>query len=162
MITFSLVKSIIIEAGKRILKIKEFGPKTTKECAPFGEDSAPLNDMVAIHAKTTESGESVVIGYINKNQLANPGEKRMYSLKPDGTLSFAIHLKGDGTAEIGGNTDNLVKYGPLNTGLSNQDTAINAELAKIATAITTLGGSYVPGTITTDISGAKADNVKTA
>ncbi|PXX26291.1 hypothetical protein C7967_11553 [Thalassospira sp. 11-3] len=161
MITFSIVKDSILDAGKRILKIVEFGPKTTKECAPFGEDSAPLKDMVAIHARTTESGESVVIGYINKDQLANPGEKRMYSLKPDGSLSFDIYLKNDGTVEIGGNGHHLVKYAPLNTALTDQDTAINTELGKIALAIGSLGGTYTPATVATDISASRAENVKT-
>lgn len=162
MITLAKIKSSLLEKAKRILKVEQFGAKTAIESGPFGEDSSPLKDMIAIYTNTSESGEQVILGYINKNQLASPGEKRIYSLRPDGTLSFAIHLKNDGTVEVGGNTDNMVKFIPLDAALKNQDTAINTELAKIATAITSVGGTYVPGTVSTDISLSKLENVKTS
>lgn len=161
MITFAKVKSVVLENAKRILKVEELGPKTANEAAPFGDDASPLKDMTAIYSGTSESGTKIIIGYINKNQLATPGEKRIYSLRPDGTLSFEVHLKGDGTCEIGGNGDNLVKFTPLDVALQAQDTAINAELIKIATAITTLGGAYVVQPVATDISPAKTLSIKT-
>ena len=37
--------------------------------------------MVAIFAETSNNSEAVIIGYINKNQVAGPGEKRIFSLK---------------------------------------------------------------------------------
>ena len=162
MITYSKVKSTIITNGKRILKVLEFGAKTAVEVAPFGDDGNPLKDMSAIYGRSSASGDDIILGYINKNQIAAVGEKRIYSLKPDGTLSIDIHLRTDGTMEIGGNTDNMVKYIPLDTALKNQDTLINAELIKIATAITTLGGVYTPTSVATDISPSKSDTIKTA
>ena len=160
MITLAKIKSVILSQGKRIAKVVQFGPKTVGVSAPFGDDSSPLKDMIAIHASTGEAGESVVIGYINKNQISQPGEKRIFSLAPDGSLSFSIHLKGDGTCEIGGAADNLVRYVPLNAGLQAQDTSINLELTKIATAIASLGGTYAPVPISTDISAAKINQIK--
>ena len=53
-----------------------------------------------------------------------------------------------------------VRYEPLNTGLGNQNTLINAELLKIQAAISTLGGTYVRSNVTIDITTSKSDTVK--
>lgn len=161
MISLSQVISVVIKTGSRIVKVMQFGAKTADECAPFGDDSSPLKDMVAVYADTQEIGEPIIIGYLNENQLAAPGEKRFYSLKPNGDLSFYAWLKNDGTMEIGGKTDNMVRFNPLNNGLSNQNTAINAELTKIAVAITALGGTYVPTQISLNIAQSKINEIKT-
>jgi len=160
MITFSKTKENIIKAFERSIKVFQFGAKTADVIAPFGDDSAPLKDMIALYAETSNMSESVIIGYINKNQIATAGEKRIFSLKPDGTLSTSIHLRTDGTMELGGNNDNAVRFTPLSSAFANKDVDINIELSKIATAISTLGGTYVPGTISTNITAAKVDEVK--
>ena len=86
----------------------------------------------------------------------------MYSLKEDGSVSSFIWLKNDGKIQLNGNADNAVRYKPLNTAITQTDTSINTELSKIAAAISSLGGVYVPGQIQTDISGAKIDDLKTS
>ena len=159
MITYSKVKESIINSFRSI-KVLQFGAKTADVVAPFGDDSAPLKDMTAIYAETTNVGESIVIGYINKNQIALPGEKRIFSLDSSGNISTYIHLQTDGSMHLGGNTDNVVQYTPLVSGLVANDALINAELTKIATAISTLGGSYVPTPVSTNITLAKVDGVK--
>lgn len=162
MITFSTVKGFSFDKLKRrVIKLIQFGAKTADQAAPFGDDSNPLNDMVAIYGKTSENGETVVLGYLNKDQMAQPGEKRIFSLKPDGTLSIDIYLKNDGTMEIGGNSDNAVRYSKLDAALKAQDQKINTELSKIATAITSLGGTYTVQNVSTDISQSKVEQVKT-
>lgn len=160
MISLATIKSSVITNGKRILKVFQFGPKTAVQANPFGIDSNPLKEMVAIYADTTERGEPVILGHINKNQIANPGETRLFSLDSNGLLKASIYLKNDGSIEINGNSDNAVMFTPLKTGLQNQDGAINSELSKIATAITTLGGTYVPANILTNIDASKVDQVK--
>ncbi|RDY57721.1 hypothetical protein [Flagellimonas nanhaiensis] len=162
MITLSKIKSYVLSNGSRILKVLQYGPRTAVEVSPFGVDSNPLKDMTAVYSKTAEMGEPVILGYINKNQISKQGETRIYSLGSDGNLAFSVHLKTDGTIEIGGNSDFMVKFNPLDAGLKNQDTQINTELGKIATAITSLGGSYVPTPITTNIDQSKLSNVKTS
>lgn len=161
MITFAKFASAVIDAGKRILKVEQFGAKTANEAMPFGDDSQPLADFIAIMADTSNIGEPVIIGYINKNQVAGPGEKRLYSLKGDGSESAYIWLKNNETLELNGSAHNIVRYTPLKAGIDAKDALIVAELAKIATAISSLGGVYVPGNISTDISNSKVDNVKT-
>lgn len=160
MISFAKVKQWSLENGKRILKLFQFGAKTAKVAAPFGDDSNPLKDMTAILAETSENGEPVVLGYINKNQLAKEGEKRIFSLKSDGSLSSFIWLKNDETIEIGGNADNAVRFTALKTAIDTKDSLIQTELAKIATGITSAGGAYTPGQITTKLDPAKINTIK--
>lgn len=162
MISISKINSSLIEKGYRVFKVLQFGAKTADECAPFGEDSNPLKDMTAVFAETSSGGEPVIIGYFNKNQLAEIGEKRMYSLKQDGSVSSFIWLKNDGTIQLNGTNDNAVRFKPLKNALTQTDTSINTELSKIALAISSLGGSYTPGQVQTDISGAKIDDLKTS
>lgn len=160
MISFSTFKSAVIDAGQRILKVVQYGAKTAAECMPFGDDSNPVANMQAIYATTENIAEPVIIGYLNTQQLAGVGEKRLYSVGADGSVSFYAWLKNDGTLQLGGDVHNLVRYAPLNIALQQQDTAINAELAKIATAIGLLGGSYTPNEVSTDISGSKINEIK--
>lgn len=161
MISLARIIGVVVKGGSRILKVIQYGAKTADEAAPFGDDSSPLADMIAVYADTGEIGDPVIIGYLNEKQLAAPGEKRLYSLKENGDLSFYAWLKNDGTMELGGNTDNLVRFAPLNTGLAAQNTAINAELAKIALAIGALGGAYAPGSVSLNIANSKIVEIKT-
>lgn len=161
MITLSKVKSYIIEKGKRILKVEQYGAKTAKSASSYGDDSQPLKNMTAIYAETGNNSEQVIIGYINTNQIAGEGEKRIFSQKPDGSIAIAIHLKSNGTCELGGAVDNAVRYIPLKSGIDSKDQLINAELAKIATAIGSLGGTYTVAPISTDITSSKIEELKT-
>ena len=161
MITFSKVRDFVIENGKRILKVQEYGVKTAKVASNYGDDSQPLKNMTAIYSPTAVNSEPVIIGYINTNQVAQEGEKRIFSQSLDGSLSFAIHLKTDGSCEIGGNVDNAVRFNALQSSLASSDTLLNAKLAKIATAIGSLGGVYTVATVATDISSSKINEIKT-
>lgn len=161
MITLSNVISVILKNGGRILKVAQYGAKTADECAPFGDDSSPLKDMVAVYSDTGEIGEPVIIGYLNEKQLAAPGEKRLYSLKSNGDLSFFMWLKNDGSIEIGGNTDNMVRFSPLNTALIAHNNQLKSELTKISLAIAALGGSYAVGNVDMNISNSKIQEIKT-
>ena len=44
-ISLSKFKSFILENGKRILKVQQFGAKTAKESYPFGVDSVPPESL---------------------------------------------------------------------------------------------------------------------
>ena len=160
MITFSKFSESLIEAGKRVLKVMQFGAKTADESAPFGVDSSPIKDMVAIHCETSNNSESVIIGYINESQLAQKGEVRLYSLDENKQLKTFLWLKNNGTLELNGNNYTSVRFSPLQTAIQNTDTALNAEFVKIATAITGLGGVYTPSAINTDLSNAESNTVK--
>lgn len=131
------------------------------QLAPSGFDSNPIKDMIAVYSETSEKGKAVIIGYINPDQITQPGESRMYATDSNGVLKLHVHLKDDGTAEIGGTGDFLVRYNELNTALQTEKIAINTELVKIQTAIASLGGAYAHIPVTVDISGAKITELET-
>jgi len=123
------VISTSIKEGVRFIKLLRFGKSEVQECreiAPFGIDSNSPKDMIAIYSPTQEKGKSIVIGYINKNQLADIGELRMYSTDSNQVEKFFLHLKNDGTAEFGGNSDFMVRYNALETGFNLLKTELNA------------------------------------
>tara|TARA_B100000953_G_C18034140_1_gene423816 strand:- start:340 stop:828 length:489 start_codon:yes stop_codon:yes gene_type:complete len=158
-LSYSKIKSYLID-NFRIAKVIQYGAKTAKVASDFGDDSAALKDMTAIYADTGVSGKSVIVGYLNKNQIAKEGEKRIFSLKPDGSLSGYLHLKNDGTCCLMGEENTAVRFTPLDTAISSKDQLIVGELAKIATAISSVGGTYTPGPVTTDLSLAESKDVK--
>lgn len=140
------------------------GGMTADECAAPGDDSVPIQGMDAIYAETSNDGEPIIIGYLNMNQLASEGEKRFYSMKKnaDGTYSQAFYtwLKNDGTYEIGGTIDNLVRYNALNTALQQHIVKLQTQLSLIAAGIATAGGSYTPGDVSLDITPSKINEIK--
>jgi hypothetical protein len=149
---------------KRLIKVRNLGlddVQTPFESSPFGLDSNPIEGMVAVYSRTEHESDQVIVGYLNKNQIAEPGESRLFSTDSDGNIVFDIILKNDGTAEIGGNGDNLIRFSPLNSEMESLQTFINTELTKIQTGIVGAGGSYTPGSLDIDISGARIDEVKT-
>lgn len=150
---------------RRIIKVLRKGKsdvQTPMEAVPFGIDSNPIKDMIAVYGQTEEKGKTVIIGYIDKNKLAASGETRLYSTDNNGSLKTYVWLKNDGTMEIGGNTKHMVRYEELNTALQNFKTLMQTELGKIQTGIIAGGGSYTPGSLTIDVSPAKIDNIKTS
>lgn len=160
MITLSKLKSVAIEQGQRILKVFQYGPKTANECGPFGLDSSPLPEYTAIYAETANAGESLIIGYIQKKQLAKQGEARLFSLDSNGLLKAEIFCKADGTILLNGGGFSSVRYENLNIELQQLKTDINIELSKVQTAITTLGGAYANAPLNLDLTSAKSDTIK--
>lgn len=160
MATFSKYKSSILESGKRILKVFQFGAKTAKESYPFGFDSVPLEDYTAIYLETSNASESIIVGYINKNQIAKAGEARMYAMGNDGELLGYVYAREDGSIELSGNEFNAVRFSPLNEGLKAQAILINAELTKISNSIALLSGVYSPAHIDINIELSESKSVK--
>lgn len=160
MITFSKTDSSIIERAKRILKVIQFGAKTAKESSPYGFDSSPIKGMTAIYAETSNKAESVVVGYINKNQLAEIGEARIYSTNEAGTTMATIFLKNTGDIHLNGNEYSAVRFEPLSQSVQEMRDAINMELSNIAFAITSLSGTYAPTPLNTNINSSKSQTVK--
>lgn len=150
---------------RRLVKVLRYGNSDVLdrfEASPYGLDSSPIQDMVAVYSDTSEKGKAVIIGYLNKNQLAAPGEFRIYATDANGELKFYIWQKANGTCEIGGDSDNMVRYSKLNLALQQFKTDIISELTNIALGITTAGGSYTPNpAFGIDISGSKIDEIKT-
>lgn len=173
----NLVKVISTELddiSRRIVKFLRKGKgdvQTAPECAPYGIDSNPVKDMIAVYGQTGVKGKQVVLGYINKNQLAAVGENRIYSTDSEGTLSFAIHLKADGTCEIGGTADNLVRFANTKAVIDE----IQSDIASIkqvfstwvpvpmdgGAALKTAATTWAATPLTEDIDSSKIDEIKT-
>lgn len=165
MILSKTISTEIDQIKRRVIKVLSFGrggARTALEASPYGIDSNPIKDMQAIYSITTDNSKPVIIGYINKNQKAEPGEIRHYSTDENGDEKFYTWLKSDGTMEMGGVNDFMVRYIKLNAGLQNQVSEINIELGKIAVAINAIVPlSYIPTAITLDISQSKITEIKT-
>lgn len=165
MINFTKVISTTIDnLNMRLVKVFRLGLSDVQEpteSGPFGIDSNPVKDMIAVYAKTGEKGDTVIIGYLNKKQIAEIGETRIYSTDTNGNVQIAIHLKNDGTAEVGGTGDNLVRYKPVEDLVSEINQFLNQQLPLIAAGITAGGGSYSPGVANFNISNAKIDELET-
>lgn len=158
--------------NRRLIKVLRFGRsdvQTPFQALPHGIDSNPVKDWLAVYSETTEKGKPVIIGYINPDQLAEVGGTRIYSTDSDGAVQFAIYLRADGTCEVGGDTDNMVRYSELETAFNTLrddfNTFVNTtyNLHQHPTAGV---GAPSPPTVTgqqsnADISGAKIDEVKT-
>lgn len=118
MINLVKVISTSIINNKTLVKVLRYGKndvQTPKQITPYGIDSNPVKDMIAVYAKCGSDNNNVVIGYINKNSIAKVGEMRLFSTDKDGIEKFYYYLKGDGTTEIGGNGNFAVKYNELKT-----------------------------------------------
>ncbi len=168
-----VISTRIANGGIRLIKFLRMGlfdVQETKVAAPYGVDSNPIEDMVAVYAETSEKGNPVIIGYLNKNQIADIGEYRTFSTDEDGVEQFYMHLKNDGIAEIGGDTDFMVRYSELESAFNELRDDYNAFLIKYNAHVhpgvvvgpgSTLITPSVESPSTADISGAKIDEIKT-
>lgn len=160
----TVISTELKAAKTRLIKVLRYGKRdvqTPREIAPYGVDSSPIKDMVALYAPTSDISAPVIVGYINKNQKAGVGEFRTFATDANGTEKFYTWMKADGTMEIGGNIDYAVRYLKLDMALQAEVIKINTELGKIATAIAALGGAYTVAPVTIDISAAQIKEIRT-
>lgn len=141
--------SFAFEKARRRIKVLVRGKsdvQTDNEGMPFGVDSIPPVGWRAIHLETGEKGKTIVIGYINELQLEGlvSGEFRIYSLDPDGVLSTSIFLRGDGTMEVGGDVDFMVRFNALKTAFDELKSDVNSHISNW----NSFAGAYVPGSPT--------------
>ncbi len=175
----SLVKTLstsIDKLNRRVVKFLRLGRKdiqTSLEASPYGVDSNPIKDMIAIYQQTGEKGKTIIVGYINKNQQAEPGEYRLFSTNAAGDEQTFIWLRADGTIEVNGDSDNMVRFSELESGYNELKSDFNSHIINW----NAFAAAYVPGgptpvglppTATTSsssaasISGAKIDEIKTS
>ena len=145
--------------GRLLAKLLVLGKgdvKRVNNIVPFGLDSNIPAGYKAIYAETGTKEDKILLGIINEDVLTAVGATRLFSTDEAGKKVFYIHLKNDGTAEVGGNTDFMIRFNGLDGDLQAFITELNIELT---TAFTALGGTW-PG-IALDISNAKIDKIKT-
>ena len=161
MITLGKVRDSFVEKGRLIIKSLTLkGAATGKQVAPFGIDSNPFENLTAIYSDTTNDGEAVILGYINKQYVTEKGEIRIYSVDETGEVMAYAYAKKDGTLELNGSAFSSVRFESLEIAINGNDGLINAELAKISAAIALLGGSYVVAPVSTNLANTKSVTVK--
>jgi len=102
----TLIKQTGQERGLRIAIHEPLKGKTGKNeiAAPFGIDANPYPGIKGAFMKATTAGRGLILAFINKFLLAQPGEIRIYSTDPLGNaVSASMHFKNDGTYVIEGN-----------------------------------------------------------
>ena len=161
-----LVKTLTTElgaGGRRLIQILGVGKgdiQTPYQAAPFGIDSHPIKDLIAVQANTGEMGKTAIIGYINVEQLAELGELRLYSTDDAGVEKAYIWLKNDENIEIGGDTDFMVRYSALETAFNTLKQEFDAHVHPGVTAGAGVTSPIAVPSIA-DISGAKINDIKT-
>lgn len=162
--------------GRIIVKILRFGRddvQTAVQVSPFGDDSNPTKDMVAVYAPTSEMGKQVIIGYLNVKSLAEVGGKRLFSTDANGNKKAVIYLRSGGDIEINGDKDNMVRFSELEKSFNQlRDdfnkvvTAFNVHVHASAAPGPPVPPTPVPNSVpaipsTATVAAAKIDNVKT-
>jgi hypothetical protein len=161
MITITTVNQAI----KEFIKVLRFGNsdyQTGQQYLPSGVDSKPTKGKKAAHATTTNKNDSIILGYRIESDITKPGEIRIFATDESGAEVFQLLLKNNGTAEFGGNSDNLVRFQKLQDEMTSLANFMNEEYTKIATGISAGGGSYTPGIANIDISESKIEEIKTS
>lgn len=173
----NLVKTISTEVNdltERIVKFLRFGlndVQTAAQAASYGVDSNPIKDMIAIYGSTSDKGKPVIIGYINKNQLADIGESRIFSTDEDGVLKTYIWLLNDGVMEVGGDTDFMVRFSKLKEAFDEMQSDVNSLKTAISgwvpvpndggAALKAALATWIGATLVKDIDDARIDEIKT-
>lgn len=155
MVSITRVKQAISQFVK-VLRYGENDVQTSGQFLPFGIDSKPIKDMLAAQSTTSNREDTIIFGYLIESEETEEGETRIYSADATGETKFYIKLLRDGTCEIGGDVDNLVRFEALDQALQTFITDLNTNLVS---ALGAVGGSW-PGT-SLDITGAKIEEVKT-
>ncbi|KKN55741.1 hypothetical protein LCGC14_0579510 [marine sediment metagenome] len=169
-----IISTEIDDLTQRVSKFLRFGlndVQTAIQTAPYGMDSNPIKGMIAVYGATSEKGKPVIIGYINKNQLADIGEARIFSTDENGVLKTFIWLKNDGIIEIGGDVDNMVRFSELKTAFNEMQSDVNTLKTAISgwTPIPNDGGAalkvalatWFAATLVENIDDSRIDQIKT-
>mgnify|MGYP003677839819 CR=1 FL=1 len=146
----------------KILRLGNQDVQTSFQVSPFGFDSNPIKDMVAIQSETSIKGETVVIGYIGKEHVTKVGETRLYSTDANGVLKSTVLLTDTGALELLGNDNYAVRYNELETAFNQLKSDFNNFAnAYVAGGPTVVGLPVIVVPSTADIAPAKNEDIKT-
>lgn len=156
--------------GQRTVKVVRLGRFDVRDrhvIAPQGVDAAPTKNRKGVFMDTSALGQEVIAGVVNGNQKAEAGEIRLFAEDTEGNEVFSIHLKKDGTVEMGGAEYNLTRYQQLEQGFNELRDRFNELVLAYNTHIhPSTSGTLSPtatqaASSSADISGAKINELKT-
>lgn len=168
----TVFSSSLNDIKQRLVKVLRYGKvdvQTPIQAAPYGLDSAPVKDMIAVYTRVESDGSTVVVGYLNKDSKAGPGEYRTFATDAQGVEKFYTWMKSTGIMEIGGDTNFAVKFNELKTEFNALKKSHNDLLTEYKIHIHSGGvimGNTGPTTSTqmpntSNIDNAKNDKIKT-
>lgn len=177
MIRLGKVIGTQIDRALRRIKAQILGGsdvQTPYEASGFGIDTNPPINTRAL-VMQSEGQRSYVIGYINTSRIVEVGGNRIYSTDENGELATDIIIRANGTIEIAGDSDYMVRYSALEASFNELKADFNNLVQRynshIHTTTATVGGGPTPGLIAStgttatpsnaDISGAKIETIKT-
>lgn len=142
-------KIISTEINKSRLLVKILGKgsadvKKVENVSPFGLETNVPKGYSAVYANTGNKENKILIGIFHTEVLTAVGESRLFSTDEDGVTVFDIHLKNDGTAEIGGNSDNMVRYSELEAAYNQLKDDHDDTVEKLNAVIALLQGNSLP------------------
>jgi hypothetical protein len=149
---------------RRILKVLTFGKSSVNnvyECAAHGVDTNPPKGKKAIVVESVTNGEKFILGYVNESQKSEVGGYRVYATDDQGNEQNNIYLRPDGTIEIGGDTDFMVRYTALETAFNELQQKFNSH---VHPGVQAGPGATSPTTTpsTGDITQSKIEEIKTS
>ena len=132
------VVSTSLKRGYRYIKTRMTSSivETSSQANPFGFDSNPSKNFIAIISETQSNDKPVVVGYLNPRALESlkVGDSMQYATDTNGDIQSTITLRNDGTAELLSNADNAVRYSKLEEAFNELNDKFN-----------TFANAYVPG-----------------
>lgn len=161
MIWLTTTLSTAVDSMNRLIqKVRRLGKydiQTAPIAAPYGVDSNPIEGMVAIFAETSMKGDQVIIGYVNKNAIAEVGGLRLFSTNSAGAEQFYVYLRASNNLELGGDARHLARFEELETAFNELKSAYNSH-THLSTATGT-PTSTTSAASSADISACKIDNI---
>ena len=161
MIWLTTTLSTAVDSMNRLIqKVRRLGKydiQTAPIAAPYGVDSNPIEGMMAIFAETSMKGDQVIIGYVNKNAIAEVGGLRLFSTNSAGAEQFYVYLRASNNLELGGDARHLARFEELETAFNELKSAYNSH-THLSTATGT-PTSTTSAASSADISACKIDNI---
>jgi hypothetical protein len=160
----------VIRGTRRIVQVSLFKKaREIPQALPYGVDSAPVREMVAVYANTADMGNSVIVGYVYKDAVAEVGSIRLYS------ENGYVYLRANGNLELLGDSKHMVRYEELETGFNSLKQSVSDLTTAFNTHVHTVGALPIPpATVvpvspplapaippTATITGAKINEIKT-
>jgi len=148
-ILLTFLSASIDSVGRRIMKVwnGKSDTRTARQYGPYGIDSNPIKNRVALFTHTQLDGADAILGVANFDNQADPGETRLFATDEAGTFKFNIWMKADGTVLIGDNkvpasfTNFAVKYNESNAEIGK----LKATVDDLVTKWNAFASVYVPG-----------------
>lgn len=166
------VKSFIKD-GYRYLQSEIFknAVEETKQAPPFGFDSVPTKNWIAVLSETMSNEDPVIIGYLNQNALSDlkEGESMIFNTDANGAIQGKIIMRNDATIQMLDGEDFAVRYTELEAAFnqlkSDFDNLVTTFNTHVHPGVTAGSASTLVTTTTgqsseADISGAKVDEIK--